>query len=175
MKNKELCELFKIEPKEKKCIGSSDFNFIQKKHAEIKKILDEKDNYRIKHELIESIFDNKPYYETKVSIYLDFELPENKILLINLLSENEFPITFQSAKDVYVTGHSCDLVCDCYNESTDFWGDSLTDAVINFINLKYGDETLTKDMCYYRNSFDEMCKDIENLKLEAQKVAWVWS
>lgn len=175
MKNKELCELFKIEPKEKKCIGSSDFNFIQKKHAEIKKILDEKDNYRIKHELIESIFDNKPYYETKVSIYLDFELPENKILLINLLSENEFPITFQSVDEVFITGR-CDIIHDGYNESTDFWGNGLTDTVINFINLKYGDdETLTKDMCYYRDSFDTMCKDIENLKLEAQKVKWFWS
>ena len=137
----------------------------------------------IKPEIIED-YDSNEY-----ELYPDFENNNNKLKLIDLLIENDHFITM-SKYFYYIGNGDTDFINDFYNEQFEVQGDSLLEALYNYLTrwiLQYSrfqkedgtmseltdtPYTLQRRDCYYKRGFDKYLRDIKKLKKAIRETNW---
>jgi len=123
-------------------------------------------------------------------IFINFDDNNNILKAIRSIQNAEHCI-YISCGYYEIGNGACDFIDDCYNTKFTIGGDSIAEALYNYLSLYIRRETsvyehekkamsdpvdtsytLTREDCYYPDSFDEMVEDSKRLFTELQETNW---
>jgi len=142
---------------------------------------------------LHKLLEIEPKVVNSKKVYPNFKLLSNQFKIIKAIQDSNHILWI--SKNCYEIGNGYhDFVDDCYNTKFKIWGSTLEEATFFYLTLyikqtgrcwihEKGDwsewvdtsHTLTREHCYYPESFDDMVEDSKDLLKALKEIEWDYS